>query len=89
MATPASNAKTPIRPYRRFLNSILHTRLQHASLLALLLSWDNAFWIGSRTSCKSTPDLFALEMLIDFQFSGHGFHWGLRAYGPSSSSSPP
>jgi hypothetical protein len=61
MATLPSNAKTPIRPYRRFLNSALHTRLQHASLLALLLSWDNAFWVGSQTSCKSQSNLLRVK----------------------------
>ena len=33
------------RPYRRFLTSAFHKRFAHASALALLVCWDNAFWI--------------------------------------------
>ncbi|KAF7506169.1 hypothetical protein GJ744_012149 [Endocarpon pusillum] len=39
-----------IRPYRRFLTSAFHRRFVHASALALLVCWDDAFWLGSKTS---------------------------------------
>lgn len=41
-----------IRPYRRFLTSALHRRFVHASALALIVCWDNAFWIGKKSSCE-------------------------------------
>jgi hypothetical protein len=52
-----ATALTPqrIRPYRRFLTSALHRRFVHASVLALIICWDDAFWLGNKTSCGSIP----------------------------------
>ncbi|KIW09887.1 hypothetical protein PV08_11988 [Exophiala spinifera] len=43
-----SPAPSRPRPYRRFLNSALHTRFIHAVLISLLIALNNAFWLGSK-----------------------------------------
>jgi len=88
MATPPNNAKTVIRPYRRFLNSALHTRLQNASLLALLLNWDTAFWVGSHDSRKSLSATLQTKILMRQQCFGHGSRWAQQASELCYSSSP-
>merc|ERR1712000_524535 len=48
MSTIASSPAIPRpRPYRRSLNSTLHTRFVHAALISLLIALNNAFWLGS------------------------------------------
>ncbi len=49
---PAPLPVARIRPYRRFLTSALHRRFVHASALALMVCWDDAFWLGKKTSCR-------------------------------------
>ena len=41
-----------VTPYRRFLLSAFHSRFGQASLLALLVNWDNAVWVGPKSSCE-------------------------------------
>ncbi|KIW46442.1 uncharacterized protein PV06_02114 [Exophiala oligosperma] len=49
MSSPAATPAPPRpRPYRRFLNSALHTRFIHAVLISLLIALNNAFWLGSK-----------------------------------------
>lgn len=56
MATPsATTMVSPPRPYRRFLNSAFHTRFVHAALICLLISLNNAFWLGSKRGTSSCP----------------------------------
>jgi hypothetical protein len=64
--------KPQIRPYRRFLTSAFHRRFVHAAALALIVSWDTAFWLGKKTSCacnQQRSDKYADAG----QISGHGF----------------
>jgi nucleoporin NDC1 len=46
-ALSPSASKAPPRPYRRFLTSALHRRFVHAATISLLVSLNNAFWLGS------------------------------------------
>ncbi|KIW52758.1 hypothetical protein PV05_08381 [Exophiala xenobiotica] len=54
MSTIASSPAIPRpRPYRRSLNSTLHTRFVHAALISLLIALNNAFWLGSNRGASA------------------------------------
>ena len=48
MSAPAGIIDARPRPYRRFLTSVFHSRFVRACLLALILAFDNVFWLSEK-----------------------------------------